>query len=107
MQNTLLRFGITLALFGFILSTGCASTGREFSKAAVHQIVIGSTNQEEIRSMFGAPWRTGLEDGKTTWTYGSYSYQVFGPPHASDLLIRFDANGVVSSYSYSTTNFEN
>ena len=53
--------------------------------------------------MFGSPWRTGLESGQKTWTYGSSSYGLFQEKNAKDLEIRFDQTTVVASYTFSTT----
>lgn len=84
----------------------CATVGRSFPEALVKEIEIGRTTKEDVRALFGEPWRTGLEDGLLTWTYGSYKYRAFAATESSDLLIRFDENGLVLSYSYSTTNTE-
>lgn len=85
--------------------TSCATVGRSFPEALVKDIEIGTTTQEEVRTLFGEPWRTGLEDGLVTWTYGSYKYRAFAftRTESYDLLVRFDKNGIVTSYSYSTT----
>jgi hypothetical protein len=69
----------------------------------VSDIRIGETTQEEIRAMFGSPWRTGIEDGMQTWTYGKYRYRLFGRARTKDLVIRFDARKIVVSYSFNTT----
>lgn len=92
---------VTLFIF-----TACASAGRYFPESAVRKIEIGETSREEVRSMFGTPWRTGIEDGKETWTYGHYRYHPFRGSDSSDLVVRFDDRGIVSSYSYSATNPE-
>lgn len=89
-----------------VMTTGCATVGREFPVAYVDSIEKGTTTQEQIRDRFGAPWRVGLEDGQTTWTYGKYRYSLFGEPSTTDLVVRFDSRGVVASYSYSTTEYE-
>lgn len=89
-----------------VMTTGCATVGREFPVAYVESIEKGTTTQEQIRDRFGEPWRVGLEDGQTTWTYGRYRYSLFGQPSTTDLVVRFDARGVVASYSYSTTEYE-
>jgi hypothetical protein len=81
----------------------CATVGRPFPEAAVERIVIGRTTGAEIKEIFGSPWRTGLEDGLKTWTYGHYRYNVFYPARTRDLVIRFDERDVVVSYSYSAT----
>ena len=89
-----------------VVLVSCASVGREFPVSPVSDIRIGKTTQAEIRSMFGTPWRTGMEDGQKTWTYGRYRYRLFGEPSTTDLVIRFDKSNVVVSYSFSTTEHE-
>lgn len=91
----------TLMLLGTLSLTaaGCtASMGQPFPVQHVRQIETGKTTQAEIRKMFGDPWRTGLENGKRTWTYGEYSMKS-----ARDLVIRFDDRNVVQSYSFSSS----
>jgi hypothetical protein len=82
---------------------GCATVGHPFPVERVPEIRIGGTTQAQIETMFGAPWRVGLEDGQTTWTYGRYKYKVFGEAETEDLVVRFDNAGVVASYSFNTT----
>lgn len=83
--------------------TGCVTVGQEFSPVRVPEIKVGQTRKQDITEMFGTPWRTGMEDGKPTWTYGIYKYALFGGNDSQDLLIRFDAQGVVRSYTFSST----
>jgi len=84
-------------------SAGCATVGREFPVGPVATIKIGETTQEEIRRQFGEPWRTGIEDGRRTWTYGRYHYSAFGPAQTRDLVVRFDKDGKVASYTFNST----
>jgi hypothetical protein len=91
-----------MLIAGFVFA-GCATMGRNFEASQVPAIKIGSTTQSDIRDMFGAPWRTGIEDGNTTWTYGIYRYRLFGNPSTQDLVIRYDSSGIVTSYTYNTT----
>ncbi len=86
--------------FAFV---GCATIGREFPVDRVSQIRLAETTRDEIRALFGPPWRVGIEDGRPTWTYGRYRYRLFGQASTEDLVIRFDARGVVSSYTFNTT----
>jgi len=81
----------------------CATVGRDFETGRVAEIQIGKTTQAQIEAMFGKPWRTGIEDGLRTWTYGKYRYSVFGKTSTQDLVVRFDKNSVVSSYTFNTT----
>lgn len=83
--------------------TGCFTVGQEFSSVRVPDIKVGQTRKQDITEMFGTPWRTGMEDGKPTWTYGIYKYALFGGNDSQDLLIRFDNQGVVRSYTFSST----
>lgn len=98
-----LRAILPHALLLSVLAAGCATVGHDFAADRVPQIRLGVTTQEEIRSLFGAPWRTGLEDGKQTWTYGKYHYSVFKEASTKDLVIRFDDRGIVTSYTFNTT----
>ena len=80
--------------------------GREFPVEAINNIQLEETTKEDINKIFGSPWRIGLEDGKRTWTYGYYKYRLFGESTTRDLVIKFDSNGVVSSYIFNTTDIE-
>jgi hypothetical protein len=84
------------------LAAGCLSFGRPFPAHRVSHIEIGTTTRDQIRSEFGEPWRTGLEDGDETWTYGRYVAGL-GAARTADLKVRFDRRGVVASYTFSTT----
>ncbi len=79
--------------------TGCMPTmGQSFPVKQVRQIELEKTTMAQIRQMFGDPWRTGLEDGFRTWTYGEYTMKM-----TRDLIIRFDKQKVVKSYSFSSS----
>jgi outer membrane protein assembly factor BamE (lipoprotein component of BamABCDE complex) len=99
------RLGLLVFVSGVVSSqlTGCFTVGQEFSGSQVPKIKIGQTTKQEVTDIFGSPWRTGMEDGRTTWTYGIYKYSLFGADDTQDLLIRFDPNGVVRSYTFSST----
>ena len=78
---------------------GCMnSVGRHLQVKQVRQIEIGTTTKAEIRQVFGDPWRTGVEDGFRTYTYGEYSVK-----RSRDLVFRFDVQDVVKSYSFSSS----
>lgn len=97
----ILRSLTILTLFGALClpATGCMPTvGRAFPVYKVRQIEIDKTTKAEVRQMFGEPWRTGLENGKRTWTYGEYGVNL-----SRDLVIRFNDQNVVKSYSFSSS----
>ena len=96
----------TVVVLGLFLSIlACASVGREFAVTSVPRIKIGETTQAEVRTMFGEPWRTGLEDGDRTWTYARYKYALFSSAKTTDLVVQFDEKGVVTSYTFNTTEY--
>jgi hypothetical protein len=90
-----------LALLGGTI--GCATVGHEFSPAYVPQVVIGQTTKSDMRLMFGEPYRRGIDDGDSTWTYVHYKFRLFGEHMKTrDLLIRWDKDDRVRSYSYNS-----
>ena len=98
-----MRRRVTGLLAASGLAVGCMSVGNEFPVEPVPSITIGETTTDEVRRTFGAPWRTGLEDGQRTWTYGRYRYSIFGAANTRDLVLRFDEHGKVVSYSFNST----
>jgi outer membrane protein assembly factor BamE (lipoprotein component of BamABCDE complex) len=83
--------------------SGCFTVGHDFPVDQVSAIKIGKSTQTDIRSMFGSPWRIGMEDGQRTWTYGKYRYSAFSETKTQDLVIRFDDQGKVVSFTFNTT----
>ena len=76
------RKGIFVTSFMFIILliviSSCATVGREFPVDTINR----------------------------TWPYVYYKYRLFGESITRDLVIRFDSNGVVSSYTFNTTDLE-
>ena len=99
------NFATILILFTGISSftSGCVTLGKDFPEANVSVIKISQTTKNEIRKLFGSPWLSGIQDGKLAWTYGNYDYSLFGKREAKDLVIQFDEKGVVTTYTFSTT----
>jgi hypothetical protein len=98
------RSAALLTVFAALTLAACFNVGRHFPHgdipAALH---LGATTQRDVRERLGEPWRTGWEDGMRTWTYGHYRYSLFAPAHTRDLVLRFDADGVLRSYTYNST----
>lgn len=86
-----------------LLASACITVGREFRPDAVQLVELNVTTRDEVREALGAPWRTGVEDGLETWTYGHYRYSMFGPSRTRDLKVKFNDAGVLVSYQYDTT----
>lgn len=85
------------------LLSGCLNVGHPFPTEHVQSIQVGTTTRDDLRGMFGEPWRVGIEDGQHTWTWGRYHYSAFGEASTRDLVVRFDARGLVSSYTFNST----
>ncbi len=83
--------------------SGCARVGHDFETENVPYIKIGETTQSDIIKMFGQPWRKGMENGVTMWTYGRYTYRLIGDTDTKDLVVKFDKEGKVSSYTFNKT----
>ncbi len=88
-----------------LLSSGCARVGNDFNANNVQEIKIGETSQADIKAMFGKPWRVGMENGVTQWTYGRYTYRLIGDTDTKDLVVKFK-DGKVSAYNFNTTDVE-
>lgn len=100
--------GLMAVLLAVLLvGAGCANMGKEFADHRVPDIQIGVTTQDDLRDIFGPPWRVGIEDGKTTWTYGKYQYRLIGESRTKDLVIHFNNDNIVSSYVFNTTEHPN
>lgn len=95
------RYLLIIATVLFMSS--CMTIGWEFPVHNVSRIEIGKTSRSEIHDLFGPPWRTGIENGRKVWTYGHYKYGLSGQTEARDLLVRFDDEGLVVSYSFSSS----
>ena len=91
-----------LPLLCALILAGCASAGKDFDVQMVPQIQLHQTTRTQIEQMFGPPWRTGIEDGRQTWSYGTYQYGLVSDTLSRDLVVRFDADGMVSSYTFNS-----
>jgi len=103
MLNKKYVWGFAIILF-FVSS--CATTiykfGMEFDKKNIEKIVVGQTTQEQVMKWFGSPWREGLINGETVFTY-SYEKVTFEANNkvsktGDTLVIEFDGNGIVKNY---------
>jgi hypothetical protein len=85
------------------LSLACMTVGEDFAVGKVTHIQIGKTTQADMRKMLGEPWSVGLEDGQRSWTWGYYKYNLFSASQRRDLVVRFDEQGVVRSFTFNST----
>ena len=90
-------------LLAVVLASGCLSLkfGREFPSPDRQLIVVGRTDKAALERIFGEPYQVGLDSGDQTWRW------FFGQREASvelskDLSVRFNADGSVKSYAFSS-----
>ena len=86
-----------------VVFTGCARVGVDFDAQKVREIKLNETTKNDILSMFGKPWREGIQNGVEMWTYGRYTYRVVGDADTKDLVVKFTKEGKVFSYTYNKT----
>jgi hypothetical protein len=96
------KYRLRLAAVLSMSLAGCATVGKPIPASSAKEIQIGTTTRQQIQARFGDPWRTGIEDGRQSWTFGYYHISLFGKADAEDLVVVFDQNGVVSSYKFNT-----
>ncbi len=96
-----IRLALALVLLFGIVS--CATVGKSFIFSGPQSIEIGKTSKAEILKTYGEPFRVGYDNGDLKWTYGYYLYRLIGESETKDLVITFDAKGVVKAYAYATS----
>lgn len=94
---------IFLSLFILMVCYGCISVGRPFISDDLSWIVKNKTTKDDIYYELGEPFRVGVDSGKLTWTYGYYKYYLIGSTHTKDLVIYFNKDGTVHSYTFNTS----
>ena len=67
------------------------------------QISVGATDKAALTRIFGEPYQVGLDSGDQTWRW-FYAEQGVGGEVSKDFTVRFNPNGTVKSYSF-TSNF--
>lgn len=97
--------GWGICLVALTLVTGCVSTrlGREFPSPDAHWIVAGKSDRWGLERMLGTPYQVGFENGDPTWRWLYIQRDLTGAV-SKDLIVRFNAEGIVKSYSF-TSNF--
>jgi outer membrane protein assembly factor BamE (lipoprotein component of BamABCDE complex) len=85
------------------LLSGCISftAGRDFASPDPKMIVVGKTDKGTLQRMFGEPYQSGLDSGDQTWRW-FYVRRESGSELTKDLSIRFNPDGTVKSYSFSS-----
>lgn len=90
-----------------MLVSGCLSLkfGREFPSPDRQLIVVGKTDKAALERIFGEPYQIGLDSGDQTWRwfFGQREAGIEASVELSkDLSVRFNADGIVKSYAFSS-----
>ncbi len=95
--------GIVPCLLALTVLSGCVSIkfGREFPSPDPKMIVAGKTDKTSLQRMFGDPYQVGLDSGDQTWRW-FYGQRESGAEISKDLSIRFNPDGTVKAYSFSS-----
>ena len=98
--------GWLLGLLVVALATSsCAGlrVGREFPSPDAAQIKANTTDKTALLQLFGEPYQIGIDSGDLTWRW-FYAQPSGSTMSTKDFTVRFNANGTVKSYSF-TSNF--
>jgi hypothetical protein len=99
-----MRWSVMVAgLLTVILLAGCISIkfGRDFPSPEPTMIVVGKTDKASLERAFGEPYQVGLDSGDQTWRW-FYGQRASNTEMSKDLAVRFNADGTVKSYSFSS-----
>ena len=94
-----------VALVVALALSGCAGlqVGREFPSPEAAQIKADVTDKTRLLTLFGEPYQVGLDGGDATWRWFP-GRREGGTEITKDLTVRFNADGTVKTYSF-TSNF--
>ena len=90
------------ALLTSVFLWGCMTVGKNFPSEDFSWIVKNKTSRDEVNRTLGEPFRVGVDAGQMTWTYGYYRYRLFGTTHTKDLVVYFNRDKTVSSFTFNT-----
>ena len=84
-----------------LMVVGCGTSGKEFNSSLFDNIENGHTTQQEVESMFGHPFKKGIQNGHEVWVYEHDKYkvfQIFGKDTSKDMVVVFDDSKVVKTH---------
>jgi hypothetical protein len=99
-----MRWSVAVAgLVAVILVAGCISIkfGRDFPSPEPGMVAVGKTDKASLERTFGEPYQVGLDSGDQTWRW-FYSRRNPDAEISKDLAVRFNSDGTVKSYSFSS-----
>jgi hypothetical protein len=91
-----------ILLISLLFAFGCGTAGKDFNESLYKNIVEGTTTHKEVQSMFGPPFKKGVQNGNRVWTYEYNYYNALGNDITKDMIIVFDKHGVVKFHQMMT-----
>ena len=93
------RVVAVLVFAGLLAGCGLLVVGSDFPSPTPEMIQPGKTIKADLLRFFGDPYQVGFDTGDLTWSW------FYGKKHSQgeltkELTVRFDAKGVVTSYSF-------
>lgn len=93
------RAAALLILAGLLAGCALLVVGSDFPSPAREMIQPGKTAKADLLRFFGEPYQVGIDSGDLTWSWFYGKKQSEGEL-SKELTVRFDAQGVVKSYSF-------
>jgi hypothetical protein len=99
------RAALVVPLVLASLASACVSMkfGRDFPSPDRQLIAVGKTDRAALERLLGEPYQVGLDSGDATWRW-FYGQREGEREISKDLSVRFNADGTVKSYAF-TSNF--
>jgi len=94
-------WSIGALLMTFLASACSLGLGREFPSPDAAQIKLNVTDKPALIQVFGEPYQVGIDSGDQTWRW-FHAQRSGSSTITKDLTVRFNANGTVKSYSFSS-----
>jgi len=102
MRHRLARLTSVVLLSLLVASCAGLKFGKDFPSPKGDSIKNGTTTKADLERMFGTPNQVGIKDGDQTWTW-IYAQQGGKEDMAKQLDVTFGPQGVVKSYSFSSS----
>ena len=101
-MNTTKLVTATLAVSLLYLVSGCMSTGTNFP-SDISWVKQNETKQKDVSLVLGKPFSVGNSGGVPTWTYGYYTYNLFGRNAYKELKFYWTPDRMVKHFSFSSS----
>ncbi|NIP99058.1 MAG: outer membrane protein assembly factor BamE [Nitrospinaceae bacterium] len=95
-MNKFLIYGVMFFCLSWMV--GCGTHGQDFDIDQAQSIEKGKTTKDDIVTMFGEPFKTGVQNGHPIWVYETNKWKAVGKDTDKSLIVEFDDQGVVRSH---------